>query len=201
MCRCGIRIDVGARTRAQRRSISLPFLNDVPAAGKTPVTLARDLEQRLKNLIVTPQVTVAVDEPMPLKISVLGEVLEPDCTTSSQVRVSRRPCRGWWAEGVCAQDRIFVLRDVGNQPQRIRMTYQALTGAQDVQRLSASKPATSWSSNGYRAANQLKQSYRGLQPSGFYSIKAKTSGRPEFAGIVCPLTCVTHRDRWSAMRR
>src|SRR5262245_16301294 len=57
--------------------ISLPFLNDVPAAGKTPVILARDLEDSFKKFIREPRVTVAVDEATPLKVSVLGEVAEP----------------------------------------------------------------------------------------------------------------------------
>ena len=119
-----------ARVRSDGQ-ISLPFLNDVPAAGKTPVTLARDLEQRLKNLIVTPQVTVAVDEPMPLRISVLGEVLEPGLhNIEPGAGVAQALAAAGGLKEFAHKDRIFVLRDVNNQPQRIRMTYQALTGAQ-----------------------------------------------------------------------
>lgn len=119
-----------ARVRSDGQ-ISLPFLNDVPAAGKTPVTLARDLEQRLKNLIVTPQVTVAVEEPMPLRISVLGEVLEPGLhSIEPGAGVAQALAAAGGLKEFAHKDRIFVLRDVRDQPQRIRMTYQALTGAQ-----------------------------------------------------------------------
>ena len=119
-----------ARVRSDGQ-ISLPFLNDVPAAGKTPVMLARDLEQRLKNLIVTPQVTVAVEEPMPLRISVLGEVLEPGLhNIDPGAGVAQALAAAGGLKEFAHKDRIFVLRVGSTPPQRIRMTYQALTGVQ-----------------------------------------------------------------------
>ena len=119
-----------ARVRSDGQ-ISLPFLNDVPAAGKTPVTLARDLESRLKNLIVTPQVTVAVEEPMPLRISVLGEVLEPGLhNIDPGAGVAQALAAAGGLKEFAHKDRIFVLREGSTPPQRIRMTYQALTGVQ-----------------------------------------------------------------------
>lgn len=111
--------------------ISLPFLNDVPAAGKTPVALARELEQRLRNLIVTPQVTVAVEERVPLRISVLGEVIEPglhDLEPGAGVAQALAAAGG--LKEFAHKDRVFVLRDSSVPPQRIRMTYSALTSAQ-----------------------------------------------------------------------
>lgn len=111
--------------------ISLPFLNDVPAAGKTPVALARELEQRLRNLIVTPQVTVAVEERVPLRISVLGEVIEPglhDLEPGAGVAQALAAAGG--LKEFAHKDRVFVLRDSSVPPQRIRMTYGALTSAQ-----------------------------------------------------------------------
>lgn len=119
-----------ARVRSDGQ-ISLPFLNDVPAAGKTPVTLARDLEQRLKSLIVSPQVTVAVEEPMPLRISVLGEVLEPGLhNIEPGAGVAQALAAAGGLREFAHKDRIFVLRQEADSPQRIRMTYGALTGAQ-----------------------------------------------------------------------
>lgn len=111
--------------------ISLPFLNDVPAAGKTPVALARELEQRLRNLIVTPQVTVAVEERVPLRISVLGEVIEPglhDLEPGAGVAQALAAAGG--LKEFAHKDRVFVLRETSTPPQRIRMTYSALTSAQ-----------------------------------------------------------------------
>src|SRR5512140_2351272 len=43
--------------------VSLPFLNDVEAAGYAPAVLAAQLQTRLKDFINTPVVTVSLEEP------------------------------------------------------------------------------------------------------------------------------------------
>jgi polysaccharide biosynthesis/export protein len=119
---------VRVRTDGQ---ISLPFLNDVPAAGKTPVLLARDLEARFKQFIVSPQVTVAVDEATPLRVSVLGEVGEPGLhNLEPGAGVAQALAAAGGLKEFAHKDRIFVLRQGEDKPQRIRMTYESLTGAQ-----------------------------------------------------------------------
>lgn len=119
---------VRVRTDGQ---ISLPFLNDVPAAGKTPVALAKDLEERFKSFIVSPQVTVAVDEATPLRISVLGQVGEPGLhNLDPGAGVAQALAAAGGLKEYAHKDRIFVLRQGGTAPQRIRMTYEGVTGAQ-----------------------------------------------------------------------
>lgn len=118
---------VRVRTDGQ---VSLPFLNDVPAAGMTPVTLARDLEARLKQFIVAPQVTVAVDEATPLSVSVLGQVAEPglhNLLPGSGVAQALAAAGG--LRDFAKKDRIFVVRG-GEPPLRIRMTYESITSGQ-----------------------------------------------------------------------
>lgn len=110
--------------------VSLPFLNDVPAAGMTPVTLARDLEARLKQFIVAPQVTVAVDEATPLSVSVLGQVAEPglhNLLPGSGVAQALAAAGG--LRDFAKKDRIFVVR-AGDPPLRVRMTYESITSGQ-----------------------------------------------------------------------
>ncbi len=65
-----------ARVREDGK-ISLPFLNDVEVAGMEPAELGRRLEVKLKTFIVNPVVTVLVQERMPVRVSVLGEVTRP----------------------------------------------------------------------------------------------------------------------------
>jgi len=65
-----------ARVREDGK-ISLPFLNDVEVAGMEPGELGRRLEVKLKAFIVNPVVTVLVQERVPLRVSVLGEVVRP----------------------------------------------------------------------------------------------------------------------------
>src|SRR4249920_127930 len=67
------------RVRSDGR-ITLPLVNDVTAAGKTPMQLARDIEAALKSVIISPQVTVIVEDSTPT-ISVLGEVIKPESQT------------------------------------------------------------------------------------------------------------------------
>ncbi|MET0402587.1 MAG: exopolysaccharide export protein EpsY [Cystobacter sp.] len=67
------RITTRLRVRDDGR-ISLPLINDVDAAGLTPAALARAVEQKLKELVANPVVTVMVMEAQPIRVSVLGEV-------------------------------------------------------------------------------------------------------------------------------
>ena len=54
--------------------ISLPLINDVQAAGLTPMQLRKDLQGRLKKFIAEPQVTVVVTKMNSRRVFVLGEV-------------------------------------------------------------------------------------------------------------------------------
>lgn len=111
--------------------VSLPFLNDVPAAGLTPVHLARDLEERLKAFIVAPRVVVAVDEARPLSVSVLGQVAEPGLhSLSPGAGVAQALAAAGGLKDFAKKDRIFVVRQVDDMPQRIRMTWDAITSGQ-----------------------------------------------------------------------
>lgn len=115
------------RVRSDGR-ISLPFLDDVPASGKTPVLLARDLEERLKPFIVRPQVVVAVDESRPLSVSVLGQVGEPglhNLTPGAGVAQALAAAGG--LRDFAKRDRIFVVRTGSDSPVRIRMTWDDIT--------------------------------------------------------------------------
>ncbi len=60
--------------------LSAPLLEEVPAAGKTPAELARDLEKILATYLRDPLVTVIVEDFVgvyPEQIRVVGEAAEP----------------------------------------------------------------------------------------------------------------------------
>ncbi len=60
--------------------LSLPLVADVEAAGKTPTQLAREIEQRLKEYVRDPVVTVMVRSfqgPPNRQIRVIGEAMQP----------------------------------------------------------------------------------------------------------------------------
>ncbi len=55
--------------------ISLPLLNDIQAAGKTPMQLRTLITEKLKNLVKDPQVTVIVTAMNSQRVFVLGQVI------------------------------------------------------------------------------------------------------------------------------
>ena len=55
--------------------ISMPLLNDVPAAGLTPVQLKDSITEKLKKFIADPRVTVVVTAMNSRRIFISGEVL------------------------------------------------------------------------------------------------------------------------------
>ena len=79
-----LRIDVWKETEISRTApvrpdgkISLPLLNDVQAAGLTPMELANVISEGLKKFINSPQVTVSVSEINSRRVYVTGEVTKP----------------------------------------------------------------------------------------------------------------------------
>jgi len=109
--------------------ITMPFLNDVEAGGLTPVLLAQRLQARLKDFLVNPVVTVALQETRPLEVSVIGEVqragiyrLEPGAGLLTALAAAS----GF--TDFADRDRIFVVR---SGTLRIRFTYKALSQARE----------------------------------------------------------------------
>jgi polysaccharide export outer membrane protein len=57
--------------------ITLPLLNDIQAAGLTPLQLSAKISEGLKKFITSPQVTVGVTEINSRRVFVTGEVARP----------------------------------------------------------------------------------------------------------------------------
>lgn len=117
------------RVRSDGR-VSLPFLNDVEAAGYTPSVLAEQLQVRLKEYINVPVVTISLEELRPIPVSVLGEVVRPGLY---QLELGSGVLQALAVAGGLTEfahrDRIFVLRQTP-APARIRFTFEALVHAQ-----------------------------------------------------------------------
>lgn len=110
--------------------ISVPFVDDVEAAGSTPVALAKVIQAKLKDFIVNPVVTVTLDETRPLQVSVLGEVVRPGAFVLDQNSgVLQAIAVAGGMTPFANKDAIMVIRKPtgSGDPQRIRFTYDALT--------------------------------------------------------------------------
>jgi polysaccharide export outer membrane protein len=116
--------------------ISLPLVNDVQAAGLTPLQLRDTLSKKLEAYMPSPQVSVTVAEVHSFKVSVLGEVpfagrhvLQSKATVLDALALS-----GGLKE-FAARSRIVVLRPNGNGMQRIPFDYDKVVsgdGAQNI---------------------------------------------------------------------
>jgi polysaccharide export outer membrane protein len=107
--------------------ITVPFLNDVPVAGKTTTEVALALEGLLKKFINQPVVTVSLEEPRPFHVSVLGEVSKPGIYPLDP-RASSVLGAVALAGGLTVfahSDRIFVVRPGAEK--KIRFSFEALS--------------------------------------------------------------------------
>lgn len=117
------------RVRADGK-VSLPFVNDWLAAGKTPPVLALELQTRLKDFLTNPVVTVSLEESRTLTVSVIGEVVRPSMVTLDPgAGVLQALAAAGGLTDFAQREGIFVLRKPAPeaQPLRIRFTWEALT--------------------------------------------------------------------------
>lgn len=113
------------RIRADGK-VSLPFLNDVAAAGQSPSHFAKTLDKLLLDFIRQPVVTVSVEEMHPSQVSLVGEVVRPGVYPIEPGQgVLRALAAGGGLTEFAHKDRIYVLRQ--SLPQRIRFSMQELT--------------------------------------------------------------------------
>jgi polysaccharide export outer membrane protein len=118
-------VSVQAHVRDDGR-LALPLAGEIVAAGKTPLTLSREVEQRLKEFIVNPRVTVNVTESVPISISVLGEVgSRGTLTLKPPITLIQVLAQSGGLSAFADEDSIYVLRKTP-QFKRIRFTYDAL---------------------------------------------------------------------------
>lgn len=123
------------RTRVREDGkISVPFLQDIDVDGLTPAELSERLQAELKTYVVTPVVTVALEEARPLRISVVGHVVRAgtyDLDRGAGVLHALAAAGG--LGDFADKERIYVLRSdhrgdtVASPPARIRFAYRSLT--------------------------------------------------------------------------
>jgi polysaccharide export outer membrane protein len=105
--------------------ISLPLLNDVQAAGLTPMELAANITSGLKKFIADPQVTVIVTEINSRHFYVLGEVGRPGAYPLLPGMTVLQALSGAGGFSQWANlNEIYVLRDEGGKQVRYPFKYK-----------------------------------------------------------------------------
>lgn len=112
--------------------ISLPLLNDVPAAGLTPLELRQALATGYARYVAEPEVSVIVRETHSFKISVVGLVKTPGrYELKSSATILEALALSGGVTDFAKRDRIFVLRVDGTNTIRIPFNYARLLDSGD----------------------------------------------------------------------
>jgi len=112
--------------------ISLPLVNDVQAAGLTPLELRDVLTKKLADYMPTPEVSIIVSDIKSFKVSVIGEVPRP----------GRYELKGWTtvldvlalAGGFtqfASRSNIVILQSDGKTMKRIPFNYNKVASGQE----------------------------------------------------------------------
>src|SRR5438309_4765785 len=110
--------------------ISLPLLNDVQAAGLTPMQLRDVLTKKLVEYVPAPEVSIIVREVRSFNVSVIGEIRAPGrYELKSRTTVLDVLARAGPFSDFASRARIFVLRPNGTTMKRIPFNYNKVIAA------------------------------------------------------------------------
>jgi len=113
--------------------ISMPLIDEIQAAGLTPLQLKESLIQKFKQLIDNPNVSVIVSETNSFKVYVTGQVRTPGVyrlksETSILQIISMAGGFTDWAN----QKKILIIRKEDGKEKRIRVNYKKIMKGDDL---------------------------------------------------------------------
>jgi polysaccharide biosynthesis/export protein len=107
--------------------ISVPLLNDVQAAGFTPIELAAYLREQLSKYVVDPKITVSVTQMNSRKAYVMGEVNRQGIVRlQSNLTVLQAISAAGGLAPFANGKKIYVLRSRGGEQLRLPFNYDAV---------------------------------------------------------------------------
>jgi polysaccharide export outer membrane protein len=112
--------------------ISIPLVNDVRAAGLTPMGLAASITEKLRTYLDDPRVTVVVSSMKSQRIYLTGEVLHngPIALTPNMTVLQALATSG--LSTFANTKKIYVLRSVNGVPQKLPVNYKRLIKGRNV---------------------------------------------------------------------
>jgi polysaccharide biosynthesis/export protein len=120
--------------------ISLPLLNDVQAAGLTPMQLAASIQEKLKKYLADPRVTVVVTQINSQRVYVTGEVLHTGpINLLPQMTVLQALASAGFTQFANTKG-IYVLRNENGRQQKLPVNYKELIKGDDVSKNIVLKP-------------------------------------------------------------
>lgn len=115
--------------------ISMPLLNDVQAAGLTPMQLGSALTEKLKKYVSDPRVTVVVTQMNSQRVYVTGEVLHPGAMNLTPNMTVLQALSSAGFTQFANTKGIYVLRNENGAERKLAVNYKKLIkgeGGQNV---------------------------------------------------------------------
>jgi polysaccharide export outer membrane protein len=120
--------------------ISLPLLNDVQAAGLTPMQLAASIQEKLKKYVADPRVTVVVTAMNSQRIYVTGEVLHTGAVPLLPNMTVLQALASAGFTQFANTKGIYILRFENGKQQKIPVNYKQLIKGEAVEQNIILKP-------------------------------------------------------------
>jgi polysaccharide export outer membrane protein len=110
--------------------ISMPLLNDVQAAGLTPMQLSASITEKLKKFVADPHVTVVVTQMNSQRIYVTGEVSHSGAVSLLPDMTVMQALAGAGFTQFANTKGIYVLRNENGAQKRYPVNYKKLVKGQ-----------------------------------------------------------------------
>jgi polysaccharide export outer membrane protein len=106
--------------------ISMPLLNDIRAAGLTPMQLGATLTEKLKKYVSDPHVTIVVTQMNSQRVYVTGEVLHPGATNLTPNMTVLQALSSAGFTQFANTKGIYVLRNENGTERKLPVNYKKL---------------------------------------------------------------------------
>src|SRR5437870_3903803 len=120
--------------------ISLPLLNDVQAAGLTPMQLADSVTEKLKKYVADPRVTVVVTAMNSQRIYVLGEVLHTGAMPLTPNMTVLQALASAGFTQFANTKGIYILRTMNGKQQKLPFNYKQVVKGEAIDENIVLKP-------------------------------------------------------------
>ena len=113
--------------------ISLPLLDDVQAAGLTPIQLSESLTEKLKKFVADPRVTVVVTAINSKRIYLVGEIARSGAMPMLPHMTVLQALSSAGLSQFANTKRIYVLRSTNGKEEKLPVNYQKLVKGQAME--------------------------------------------------------------------
>jgi polysaccharide export outer membrane protein len=114
--------------------VSLPLLNDVQAAGLTPIQLADSVAEKLKKYVSDPRVTVVVTQINSKRIYMMGEVAHTGPMPMSPNMTVMQALASAGVNQFANTKKIYLLRNENGKQEKLPVPYNKLMKGQEMDR-------------------------------------------------------------------